>query len=67
MTFTIQLGWWLVPALITAAAFGWSTWQQDRSPAYDYGKIGQGIGNAVMHGIALIVTLAAWMIWALIP
>lgn len=66
MTFSIFIGWWILPLTITIAAFSWSTWQQDRSPAYDYGRIGQGIGNAVLHGLALIVSLIAWLIWAVL-
>ena len=66
MTFSVSLGWWLLPALVTIAAFGWSTHRQDRSPSGDYGKIGQGIGNAVLHGIALIVSLIAWLVWSIL-
>jgi hypothetical protein len=66
MTFTVSFGWWLAPALVTALAFAWSYTKQDRSPAYDYGRIGQGIGNAVLHGMALIVSLIAWLIWAVL-
>lgn len=63
---TISLGWWIAPAAITLLAFGWACAKEDRSPAYDYGRIGQGIGNAVLYGVALIVSLTAWLIWALL-
>lgn len=66
MNIAITLGWWLVPVLVTVAAFTWSIWRQDRRPAYDYGRIGQGIGNAILHGIAMVVSLTAWLIWALL-
>lgn len=66
MTFTLSAGWWLLPLAITIAAFAWSTVKQDRSYAGDYGRIGQGISNAILYGLALIVALAAWLIWAVL-
>ena len=65
MTFSIIFGWWLAPALVTIAAFAWSTHHQDHRPTGDYGRIGQGIGNAILHGVALIVSLIVWLVWAL--
>lgn len=63
---TIVFGWWLAPLLVTIAAFIWAARIQDTSPAGDYGRIGQGIGNAVVCGVALIVSLVAWLIWAVL-
>lgn len=61
----IPIGLWLYPAVITAASFFWAWRNEDRKPSSDYGNIGKGIGNAMIYGLALIVSLMAWLIWAL--
>lgn len=66
MSATITFGWWLVPAAITAAAYVWASMKEDRRPVHDYGRIGQSAANAIIHGVALVVSLIAWLVWAVL-
>ena len=67
MTITIGLGWWLAPLGVTIVAFSWA-WFLDRP-----GKSSTAVGNIVdalqsmfMFGAAIIVSLLAWLIWAVL-
>lgn len=67
MTFQITIGWWLAPALITVAAFLRHWWMhKDDQPSYGYGKIGDAIGEALTLALAIITSLVAWLVWALL-
>jgi hypothetical protein len=61
MTLTFTLGWWAVPlaftvlALVTALALG-----------DDSGDLGSGIAAMLRLGLAVIVSLIAWLIWAVL-
>ena len=59
MTFT--LGWWALPTIITVALFVWSGWYTDKSR--DYAPDLTGLFRGV---VAIIVSLVAWLIWALV-
>ena len=63
MTLTIQAGWWLLPAALTLAAFGFAfaTSRPSSSPGY-----GDGIVGVFVYGAALIASLIAWLIWAVV-
>lgn len=61
----IPIGWWVLPLAVTALSFGIATAKADTKPTGDYGRIGQGIGNAMLQGVALIVSLLAWLVWAI--
>lgn len=66
MTFTIHFGWWLLPAIFTLSAFTWAFWvDRDNRPSGDYSAIGSSMATAMVHGIALVVSLAAWLVWSL--
>lgn len=58
---TIIIGWWAIPVIITALSFGWvfATGANDLS-------LGGAITSAVMLLIACIVSLIAWLIWAVL-
>jgi len=56
---SILLGWWLVPALITAAWFLWVTLRKTDS------GIGAGI-DGLLFFAGLVPVLIAWLIWALL-
>ena len=61
MNITIQFGYWLLPAFATLAAFGLPWWaQRNESPSY-----GADIGGVVLLLLSTIVSLCAWMVWAL--
>ena len=64
MTFSITLGWWLVPAIVTVCAFGaFALWEADQKPAGDYGRIGAAMVALIMFGGAVVVALVAWLIY----
>lgn len=59
MNLTITLGWWLIPAAITAAAFGKAAlYVAKREPRGDYDF---GLDILLVWGAALIVSLVAWV------
>lgn len=60
MTYTITFGWWIVPALITAASFAWAFWP-DNSTGF-----GAAVAGLIQSLIALVLSLAAWLIWSLL-
>ncbi len=63
MTITITLGWWLAPAIITVVLFVWAFWPLE---VYAFSK---GPSVSVVQTIctlgAAVVSLAAWLVWAL--
>lgn len=64
---TVTIGWWIVPTIVTVWAFGWHVWVHRRErPGYAYGNVGQALGRAITMMIAAVVSLGAWMMWALI-
>lgn len=64
MAIEISLGWWLIPAAITVASFGWAWWVQSPDRGGDYNFT--GLFNAMLWIISLVPPLAAWLIWALL-
>ena len=67
MTIEITTGWWIAPLAVTIAAFiaRWYV-HKDEQPSYGYAGIGDGIGRAFTFFLALTITLASWLIWALL-
>lgn len=66
MTVTINSFWWALPLVITLICF-LSAWRaQDRRPASDYGYIGKEIGNAALYGVAIIISLLAWLVYFIV-
>ena len=62
-----MFGWWMLPMMITLLCFGWSIWRVSTSrPVGDYGQIGQALGLALLLALSCIISLASWLIWALI-
>lgn len=67
MTFTITMGWWLVPLAITVATFGgFAVWSISQPPASGYDSIGAGIAAAMVFLLATVVSLVAWLVWAVL-
>jgi len=63
MQFTIELGWWLVPAVITLVCFGAAAFA-----SRDMGNDQYGAGAVISFGFylaACVVSLAVWLIWSL--
>ena len=67
MSIMITWGWWLVPTLITIAAFGWFAWywRGFEKASGGYGKMVDGLIALGAFALALVIALVAWLIWAL--
>jgi hypothetical protein len=64
MTVTIDFGWWLVPAAITLACFGYAAFM-----SRDMGNDRFGAGAVISFGfymMAAVVSLLSWLIWSLL-
>lgn len=67
MSMTITLGWWVAPALVTVLAFALVCWgMSDHRPSGTIGDVAMGIVALVWIAGATIVSLIAWLIWALV-
>jgi len=66
MTISISIGWWIAPLAITIMLFGaaWAKTSEDRRPAGDYSF--PGLGTVFAMGAATIMSLIAWLAWALL-
>ena len=62
MTFSITLGWWVLPLIVTIASSTWALWDR---PSERGGFIPSPMPLIRLAG-ALIVSLIAWLIWALV-
>lgn len=64
MTLTIEWGWWLAPLAVTILAFGRAYWvdRGNSGGGYSFGAI----ASAFVYGAALIVSLIAWLAWAVL-
>lgn len=63
MTFTIEIGWFLAPLAITIVAF---VWAGIATPPNDGNYFGNAVAGLFTYGAALIVSLIAWLIWAVL-
>jgi hypothetical protein len=63
MDLTITIGWWLVPLVATAVACACAYWQ---SRPNGRPTLGDGIVSLIMWGGAVILSLLAWLIWAVL-
>lgn len=64
MSFSITIGWWILPTLATIAAYAWHSWMhwgEDRGSGY--GSVGSAIGEAFTFLIFIVVSLAAWCLY----
>lgn len=64
MSYTITMGWWVVPSIITIMSLGAAAFMSS-----DMGNDQYGAGAViafVFYLIAGIVSLLAWLIWAVL-
>lgn len=61
---SVHLGWWAVPALITLLAIG-QAFAPEPAPR-GYGDIGTGIVGMFKLMLGVIVSLVAWLVWAVL-
>lgn len=61
MTVVLALGWWVLPALITAAAGLWALWPE--APSYGDYNFGGVFMSLLKLCAAVIATLVAWLVY----
>lgn len=67
MNITIHADWWMLPAVVTAVAFTISSAKFRKETACSSNFMGTDVLLfAFYHGAALIVSLTAWLIWAVL-
>ena len=62
MDFTITVGWWILPTLITAIAFYIALREQPTPSGTDYGA--GGVIGLMFVMAAAILSLVSWLVWA---
>lgn len=66
MTITITAGWWMIPTVVTAVVWIRAIWDIHQiPPATGPGSVFLALQALIYAGIATIISLAAWLIWAL--
>ncbi|MBX9911220.1 MAG: hypothetical protein K2Z25_21260 [Beijerinckiaceae bacterium] len=64
---TLTIGTWGFPAAVTLMAFGWLAVSSAlQPPPAGYASIGDGIVGMFYAAAALIVSLSAWLLWAVL-
>jgi hypothetical protein len=65
---SVVLGYWIIPAALTIAAFAWALPMRDneRPNGGMFDGLGYAMGSLFRTGAALITSLAVWLIWALL-
>lgn len=63
---TIPIGWWVVPALVTALVAVWLWYEEIMSPPTSgYGALGAAAVSLMRILFATVLALAVWLAWAL--
>jgi len=62
MSITLTLGWWILPSAITIAAFfaAWCVIDPNQR------ELTRGLDAVLFGGLALIVSLIAWLVWSVL-
>ena len=60
---TLTIGWWLAPLAGTLTAFASAWWLTRPTPRSSYGD---DIAAMMIYGFAAILSLSAWLVWAMI-
>ena len=63
---TITISWWAIPLIITIISFIVAWRLKPKNVGGDYSFIGDGIAFLFFYGIATVVSLVSWLIWAII-
>lgn len=66
MSVTLTLGWWLIPALVTVLACAWAWSMVSSRPSGGSYDFGAAIAFMICFPIASTVSLAAWLIYAVL-
>lgn len=62
MAITLTLGWWLIPLAITVASWAWAL----MTPSDPSGPFAIDPMPLIRAGTAAIISLFAWLVWALL-
>lgn len=64
---TVHIGWWLLPILLTVGSLAWAIPMRasERPTGGMFSEMGYIIGGGFRTLCALILSLVAWLIWAL--
>ena len=67
LSFTVTIGWWIVPLITTAALLPWALWPRarERSRGGDY-SFPDIISPLLRLVPAITISLASWLIWSLV-
>lgn len=67
MNLTIEISWWIIPAIVTIAAFIWAgAVCRSGSSGGSYSGIGDALMALIFFGAASIISLVAWLAWAVL-
>jgi len=64
MTFILTIGWWTIPLATTLASLSWAIFTPAKPTRGDYSF--PDVMPAIRFAGALILSLASWLIWALL-
>ncbi|RWF33742.1 hypothetical protein [Mesorhizobium sp.] len=62
MNITVTISWWAFPLVVTIGMFIW-TFAKPMQPSSGYGV---DIMPLIRFGVSAIISLAAWLVWALL-
>ena len=68
MNITVTFGWWIAPTLITIGSLAWAIPMRasERPTGGMFDGLGYAIGGGFRVGGAIILSLVAWLAWALL-
>lgn len=68
MNVSVTIGWWLIPFLVGLVAFTWAFPRRnsERSDGSLFGDMSYVLGFTLRSLLALVVSLVALLVWALI-
>ncbi|WNJ89152.1 hypothetical protein [Bosea sp. 685] len=63
----VTLDWWVLPLIVTGIAFLWHVWMHvGEGSASGYSGIGHAFGQLLTLSAATVVSLFAWLGWAVL-
>lgn len=66
MHLTLEISWWIIPALVTLAAFVWALMETNQYDSSGYLDLVGPIVQLLCYGLATIASLVAWLAWAVL-
>lgn len=66
MNLTIEISWWIVPALVTLSAFIWAYGQAGLPESEGHAAALEMVVCLLYYGAAVIASLVAWLAWAVL-